>query len=81
MDSIQKIDEMIRDGELETTASFISISCGKCGRLTPFEQALVDKQGILIKCKHCGVVLDREKLFKSKHFPDEIHDRQLELNF
>lgn len=56
----------------------VGMRCGKCGKSTPLLEAYQDAKGIILKCKHCGVCLDIEKLRK-RHFPEEVKDEQLEL--
>ena len=61
------------------SSSFFNMHCGKCGGLTPLEEAFQDADAIIIKCKHCGKSWDREKLRLQKHWPEKIKDKQLKL--
>ncbi|MDD5699524.1 MAG: hypothetical protein PHH77_12995 [Victivallaceae bacterium] len=57
----------------------IEMRCGKCGGLTPLEKAFLDADGVIVKCKHCGQYVDREKLRFQEYWPEKIKTRQLKL--
>lgn len=56
-----------------------NMRCGKCGGLTPLDDAFQDAEGIIVKCKHCNQCLDREKLRLQEHWSEAIKDKQLKL--
>lgn len=56
----------------------IEMRCGNCGELTPLDEAFQDADGIIVKCKHCGRCIDREKL-RFWRQPEKIKYRQLKL--
>lgn len=57
----------------------VNIHCTKCDKSLVADDAYVDKDGIIVKCKHCNHHVDLEKFRNEKFFSETIKNRQLKL--